>query len=435
MRLLFYIILTFFSWTVSAATIDVENIRIWAAPENTRIVLDLSGPIDHELTKLNDPFRAVVDISNARLKNDLSQPVDADRYLRRLRSANHNDDLRVVLDLKKFAVVKSFQLEPNKTYGYRLVIDLSSDENQETNVVDENTKSTDEILAPRDVVIAIDAGHGGEDPGSIGPSGTYEKDIALILAKKLVAKINQVHGMKAVLIREGDYYVRLRDRIAKARKHNADLFVSVHADAFTDPRVSGSSVYVLSQKGASSEHAKWLAAKENASDLIGGVKLEDKDDVLASVLLDLSQTASLEASIDIADKILAGLKSVGKLHKRRVESAAFAVLKSPDIPSVLVETAYISNPGEEKKLRSPSHQEALTSAILAGLEAYFRFNPPDNSIISQYRSLEYVISRGDTLSEIASRHSVSLNSLRQANGLASDKIRIGQKLIIPLSGS
>ncbi len=241
--------------------------------------------------------------------------------------------------------------------------------------------------------------------------------------------------MKAVLIREGDYYVRLRDRINKARQYNADLFVSVHADAFTDPRVSGSSVYVLSQKGASSEHAKWLAEKENASDLIGGVKLEDKDDVLASVLLDLSQTASLEASIDVADRILGGLKKVGKLHKRRVESAAFAVLKSPDIPSVLVETAYISNPTEEKQLKNPSHQEALTSAILSGLEGYFRSYPPDNTIISQYRSQEYVISRGDTLSEIATRHRVSLQSLRQANGLHSDKIRIGQKLVIPLTGS
>jgi N-acetylmuramoyl-L-alanine amidase len=241
--------------------------------------------------------------------------------------------------------------------------------------------------------------------------------------------------MKAVLIREGDYYVRLRDRINKARQYNADLFVSVHADAFTDPRVSGSSVYVLSQKGASSEHAKWLAEKENASDLIGGVKLEDKDDVLASVLLDLSQTASLEASIDVADRILGGLKKVGKLHKRRVESAAFAVLKSPDIPSVLVETAYISNPAEEKKLRNPAHQEAITSAILSGLESYFRSYPPDNTIISQNRSQEYVISRGDTLSEIATRHRVSLQSLRQANGLRSDRIRIGQKLVIPLTGS
>ncbi len=435
MRTVICIISIVFACSVPAESVNVENIRIWAAPESTRIVFDLSGPVDHKLANLTDPFRTVVDISNARLKNDLAQPVNADRYLRRLRSANHDEDLRVVLDLKKIAMTKSFQLEPNKTYGHRLVIDIYNDEIQDTSVDDVMEEREEALSAARDVVIAIDAGHGGEDPGSIGAAGTYEKDIALSLAKKLAAKINRVHGMKAVLIREGDYYVRLRDRINKARQYNADLFVSVHADAFTDPRVSGSSVYVLSQKGASSEHAKWLAEKENASDLIGGVKLEDKDDVLASVLLDLSQTASLEASIDVADRILGGLKKVGKLHKRRVESAAFAVLKSPDIPSVLVETAYISNPAEEKKLRNPAHQEAITSAILSGLESYFRSYPPDNTIISQNRSQEYVISRGDTLSEIATRHRVSLQSLRQANGLRSDRIRIGQKLVIPLTGS
>ncbi len=435
MRTVICIISIVFACSVPAESVNVENIRIWAAPESTRIVFDLSGPVDHKLANLTDPFRTVVDISNARLKNDLAQPVNADRYLRRLRSANHDEDLRVVLDLKKIAMTKSFQLEPNKTYGHRLVIDIYNDEIQDTSLDDVMEEREEALSAARDVVIAIDAGHGGEDPGSIGAAGTYEKDIALSLAKKLAAKINRVHGMKAVLIREGDYYVRLRDRINKARQYNADLFVSVHADAFTDPRVSGSSVYVLSQKGASSEHAKWLAEKENASDLIGGVKLEDKDDVLASVLLDLSQTASLEASIDVADRILGGLKKVGKLHKRRVESAAFAVLKSPDIPSVLVETAYISNPAEEKKLRNPAHQEAITSAILSGLESYFRSYPPDNTIISQNRSQEYVISRGDTLSEIATRHRVSLQSLRQANGLRSDRIRIGQKLVIPLTGS
>jgi N-acetylmuramoyl-L-alanine amidase len=435
MRTFICIISILFASIGPAAAVEVENIRIWAAPESTRVVFDLSGPVDHELTNLTDPFRTVIDIPNAQMKNDLAQPVDTDRYIRNLRSADHEQHLRVVLDLKKFAVVKSFRLEPNKTYGHRLVVDLYNEEPQENQVDEVIPENTEDLLAPREIVIAIDAGHGGEDPGSIGAAGTYEKDIALSLAKKLAAKINQVKGMKAVLIREGDYYVRLRDRVNKARKYNADLFVSVHADAFTDPRVSGSSVYVLSQKGASSEHAKWLAEKENASDLIGGIKLEDKDDVLASILLDLSQTASLEASIDVANRILAGLKTVGKLHKRRVESAAFVVLKSPDIPSVLVETAYISNPGEEKKLKNPAHQEALTSAILSGLVGYFRINPPDNSIISQNRSQEHIISRGDTLSEIATRYRVSLQSLRQVNGLQSDKIRIGQKLIIPLTGS
>ena len=435
MRVLISIILTLLSSWLVAAPVEIQNVRIWAAPENTRVVFDLTGPVEHQLTNLADPFRTVIDITNAELENDLAQPVEADRYVRRLRSANHNKDLRVVLDLKKYAHVRSFQLNPNETYGHRLVLDLYSEEDTQVVTIEATDDPETRAAVPRDIVIAVDAGHGGEDPGSIGTAGTFEKHVALSLAKKLTEKINRVEGMRAVLIREGDYFVSLRDRITKARQHSADLFVSIHADAFKDPRVSGSSVYVLSQRGASSEHARWLAEKENASDLIGGVRLEDKDDVLASVLLDLSQTASLEASIDVADRVLGGLKKVGKLHKKRVESAAFAVLKSPDIPSVLIETAYISNPEEEKKLNNPKHQNTIANAILAGLESYFRYSAPENTVIAMNRSQEHVINRGDTLSDIADRYRVSLQSLRRANGLQSDKIRIGQRLIIPLSGS
>ena len=434
MRLLIWLIVTVYSSWIAAAPVNIENIRIWAAPENTRVVFDMTGPVEHTLTNLTDPFRAAIDLDQTELKNSLTQPGNADRYIRRLRSANHENNLRVVFDLKKYALTKIFQLPPNEKYGHRLVIDIFGEEEQiQTAQIDSEIDVSES--APRDIVIAVDAGHGGEDPGSIGSAGTYEKHIALSLAKKLANKINKVQGMRAVLIREGDYYLSLRDRITKARQNSADLFLSIHADSFKDPRVSGSSVYVLSQRGASSEHARWLAEKENASDLIGGVRLENKDDVLASVLLDLSQTASLEASIDVADRVLGGLRKVGKLHKPRVESAAFAVLKSPDIPSVLIETAYISNPAEEKRLKNPKHQDVLTSALLSGLEGYFRNNAPDNTTIAMIRQQEHVISRGDTLSDIANRYRVSLQSLRQANGLSSDKIRVGQKLIIPLSGS
>jgi N-acetylmuramoyl-L-alanine amidase len=349
-----------------------------------------------------------------------------------LRSSAQDNQLRIVLDLKKFALAKSFQLPPNEKYGHRLVIDLFAEEEEQQL----NLPELDETGGvPRSVVIAIDAGHGGEDPGSIGPAGTFEKHVALSVAKKLADKINQVHGMKAVLIREGDYFISLRDRIRKARQHKADLFVSIHADSFKDSRVSGSSVYVLSQRGASSEHARWLAEQENASDLVGGVKLDDKDNILASVLLDLSQTASLEVSIDVAERVLGGLQRVGKLHKQRVESAAFAVLKSPDIPSLLIETAYISNPAEEKKLLSAVFQDKLTDAILHGLEGYFRIHAPDNSIMAVNRVQEHVIGRGDTLSQIAQRYRISLERLRQANNLQSDRIRVGQKLTIPSTGS
>lgn len=433
---------------LAAAPATIKSVRIWAAPENTRVVFDLDGPVDHKVTTLDEPARMVIDFEEAALINKLPGPVTADRFISSMRNSTQDRGLRIVLDLKKSSKVRSFQLPPNEKYSHRLVVDIYDETSKQVASETEqvamiqpaatpNPKTSNIPARPdssaREVVIAIDAGHGGDDPGSIGPSGTHEKVIALKIAKKLAEKINRVHGMRAVLIRDGDYFISLRDRIRKARQHKADLFVSVHADAFKDPRVSGSSVYVLSQRGASSEHAKWLAARENAADLIGGVKLEDKDNVLASVLLDLSQTASLEASIDVAERVLGGLKKVGNVHKKRVESAAFAVLKSPDIPSLLIETAYISNPKEEKKLLSAAFQDTLTNAILDGLVGYFRLRPPENTIIAMNREQEHVITRGDTLSGIAERYRVSLNTLRQVNGLRNDRIRIGQKLTIPTS--
>lgn len=410
-----------------AAPVQVKNVRVWAAPDSTRVVFDVSQTVDHELTLLSDPFRAVIDIRDGEMGKLTTQPAPTDRYLQNLRLGRHEDKLRIVLDLKKYARTKTFQLPPNEHYGHRLVIDLYDHE--------EEKELQDVILdreipgnQKREVVIAVDAGHGGEDPGARGPSGLYEKDVVLQVARKLVDRINKEHGMRAVLTREGDYYIGLRQRIEKARKHRADLFISIHADAFHDPKVSGSSVYVLSQRGSSSEHARWLAERENASDLIGGVRLEDKDNVLASVLLDLSQTASLEASIDVADRVLQGLGRVGKLHKRRVESAAFAVLKSPDIPSVLVEMAYISNPTEERNLRAGQHQEKLAGAIVDGLRGYFQLRAPEGTILA---ARKHVITRGDTLSTIAQRYRVSLESLRNINALKTDMIRIGQVLTIP----
>ncbi len=447
LRLISSIILIGLSAILSAAPVTIDSVRIWAAPENTRVVFDLNGPVEHKVTTLEDPSRMVIDFTGVTFTNSLPRPVTADRFVEQMRTSVQHKDLRVVIDLKKSAQMRSFQLPPNEKYSHRLVVDIydaatGHADAVEVPLAEELAKVNKPVpeqeqngSLARDVVIAIDAGHGGEDPGSIGPSRTHEKVIALIIAKKLAAKINRVHGMRAVLIREGDYFISLRDRIRKARQHKADLFVSIHADSFRDSRVSGSSVYVLSQRGASSEHAKWLAERENASDLIGGVKLEDKDNVLASVLLDLSQTASLEASIDVADRVLGGLKKIGNLHKKRVESAAFAVLKSPDIPSLLVEAAYISNPSEEKKLLSPAFQDTLTNAILDGLVGYFRLQAPENTIMAMNQGQQHVISRGDTLSDIAGRYRVSVHSLRQANGLRNDRIRVGQRLTIPTTGS
>ena len=429
MRSIFLYSLFFLSTLAIAAPVEVENIRVWAAPDSTRVVFDISGPVDHELSLLTEPYRTVIDLKNSSITKDPTQPGNEDKFVQGIRTAPRNkDDLRIVLDLKKFVNYKSFQLEPNKHYGHRLVVDLFSNEPKEikkVNIVEEVTKAN----LPRDVIIAIDAGHGGEDPGAKGPSGVYEKNVVFKIAQDLVAAINKERGMKAVMIRTGDYYMALRKRINKAREHKADLFMSIHADAFRDPKVHGSSVYVLSKRGASSEAAKWLAESENASDLIGGVSLEGKDDVLASVLLDLSQTASLEASIDIADRVLRGLKGIGKVHKRTVQSAGFAVLKSPDIPSILIETAFISNPKEEKKLLSTSHRKNMANAIVHGLRGYFRDFAPEGTILA---SRKHIIARGETLSTIAQQYSVSTHTLRKHNGLKGDLVRVGQTLSIPV---
>ena len=252
--------------------------------------------------------------------------------------------------------------------------------------------------------------------------------MVLKLAKNLAKDINKERGMRAVLIRKGDYYIKLRNRIVKAREHRADLFISIHADAFRDPKVRGSSVYVLSKKGASSEAAKWLAEKENSSDLVGGVSLDDKDDLVASVLLDLSQTASLEASIDVSTHIIKGLRKVGKVHKRSVQSAPFAVLKSPDIPSILIETGFISNPTEEKKLADSKYRKKMSNAIFHGIKGYFRDFAPEGTLISLRK---HIIERGETLSTIAQQYRVSPNMLKKYNSLKGDFVRAGQTIIIP----
>ncbi|MEE9160379.1 MAG: N-acetylmuramoyl-L-alanine amidase [Gammaproteobacteria bacterium] len=415
--------------SVFAEQVSMQSVRIWAAPDNTRVVFDVSGPVEHKLELLSNPHRLVVDIDNAIISQAMSQPVSADKYLKNIRSAKKGEtDLRVVFDLKKNIEMRSFLLQPNRQYGHRLVVDLY-DENNQKNGSQIITQADNK--RSKDVVIAIDAGHGGDDPGAMGPHGVREKDVTLKIAKNLANLINKEYGMKAVLVREGDYFLSLRNRIKKAREHKADLFVSIHADAFKDPRVKGSSVYILSNRGASSEAARWLAERENASDLVGGVSLDDKDDVLASVLLDLSQTASLEASIGVADRVLIGLKQLGKTHKKHVQSAGFAVLKSPDIPSILVETAYISNPDEEKKLKDARYQTKIAKALLSGLKGYFRDYAPEGTLLASVAPRKHIITRGDTLSGIAQRYRVSMNTLRDSNRLKSDTIRVGQVLNIP----
>lgn len=422
------IVLIFFCSSALAKTASIKNIRIWSAPDSTRIVFDVTKSVDYKLSALKSPHRLVIDIKGIKLGKLLAQPEAHDKFLQKIRAAVvDKENLRVVFDLKKEFSYKSFQLKPNNIYGYRVVFDLydHKDSKQTPVKVAEKNKEFSKL---RDVVIAIDAGHGGEDPGAIGSSGIYEKNIVLDISKRLAKLLNNKFGMRAVLVRTGDYFINLRKRIEIARKHEADIFISIHADAFPDPKVKGSSVYILSRRGASSEAAKWLAKAENASDLIGGVSLDNKDDILASVLLDLSQTATLEASIELADILLKRLSKIGKVHKRTVQSAGFVVLKSPDIPSVLVETAFISNPNEEKKLRSKRYKNQIAKEIFNGINNYFDNHAPVGSFLA---SRKHRVKKGETLSIIANKYNVTVKKLKQQNGLKKDLIKIGKTLIIP----
>ena len=281
----------------------------------------------------------------------------------------------------------------------------------------------------RNIVIAIDPGHGGKDPGARGPKGTQEKTVVFAIAKKLEKLFNKKHGMKAVLTRKNDSFIPLGQRAEIARVAKADLFISIHADAFRSAKVKGASVYVVSNKGASTEAAKWLAKRENSADLVGGVKLSDKDDMLAFVLMDLSKTETKKVSRIVAEKILHNLKKIGSVHNGRVQNAGFKVLKSPDIPSILVETAFISNPSEERLLRSSRHQAKMARAIYKGVVSYFNEHVPTDSYISANK--EHTISNGETLSGTAQRYGVSLRSIKSMNALASKRIRTGQVLKIP----
>lgn len=427
-RLLLTITLLMLTSTSWAGQSDVKGVRVWPAPDNTRLVFDLSGPVEHALFTLKNPDRIVIDLQNARLGGDLPAVEREGTPIKNLRSAvRNNTDLRIVLDASQALQAKSFVLKPYGEHGHRLVLDLQHTEQKPVAAKSSREPVEHKKESLRDVVIAIDAGHGGEDPGARGYRGTQEKQVVLAVAKELEALVKSEPGMRPVMIRDGDYFLRLRDRMNKAREARADIFISIHADAFHNPKARGSSVYTLSRRGATSEAARFLATSENNSDRIGGVSLDDKDDLLASVLLDLSQTASLEASLDVAGNILGGLKQLGNTHKRNVQSANFLVLKSPDIPSVLVETAFISNPEEERKLRTSAYQQQLAAAMMTGIRKYFeRFPPPGTRLARRH-----TIQNGETLSAIAEHYQISMQTLRVANNLDSDSLRAGQTLRIP----
>ncbi|MES1943720.1 N-acetylmuramoyl-L-alanine amidase domain-containing protein [Salinisphaera sp. PC39] len=414
----------------ATAETTLQDVRVWAAPERTRVVFDLSEAAEHSVFTLDGPPRVVIDLNDTDRRDALVGDLDGKGAVRRIRTGVHEGgDLRVVLDLAESVPPKSFALAPNGEYGHRLVVDLEGAGDADAEPA---PPTTERQFRERELVVAVDAGHGGEDPGAIGPSGTREKDVVLQIARRLEAMINERPGMRAVMIRDGDYYVGLRERIQKARAAKADLFVSLHADAFPDRRARGASVYALSRNGASSEHARWLAERENAADLIGGVSLKDKDDQLASFMLDLSQGASIEASLDVGGRILERLDGIAKLHKEQVQQAGFLVLKSPDIPSILVETAFISNPHEERRLRDAGYQRQLAEAVLGGVDGYLASYRPGSRFAA---AGSHEVRSGETLSGIAMRYGVDTARLRRANGLSGDTIRVGQVLEIPAANA
>jgi N-acetylmuramoyl-L-alanine amidase len=362
----------------------VLGVHLAREPDKTRLTLDLSAPVSHRIFALDGPDRLVVDVANARLTGKLPAAESDDPSLAGLRSGvRDSGELRIVLDLKQSVRVKSFLLAPEGGKGHRLVLELipkdaTKGSGRSVREGDGSAASRAAILvaesrakSSRPLVVAIDAGHGGQDPGATGARGTREKDVTLAIARRLYALVAREPGMRPAMIRDGDYFVPLRTRIAKARKHRADIFISIHADAFDNREARGSSVFTLSERGASSEAAKWLADRENAADLVGGVDLGAGDDVLANVLLSMSQNATIEHSGEAARAVLSNLSRLGAVHKGEVQKAGFVVLKSPDIPSMLVETAFISNPQEESRLLQPANQQRLAEAILAGVKVYF----------------------------------------------------------------
>ena len=381
--LFLFIGLQFSSVTGFAAQTKINSIAYSDQASHSRITFSSSLPTIHKVFLLNNPPRLVVDFKNTVLKTKFKQPLKSHPYFKKIRMSQKNKtDLRVVVDLKHTVLQSNFNLAPNKKSGHRFVIDLV---NANKNVIQTSAKTSTSTSKfkkkivrksswqkKKHVVIAIDAGHGGIDPGAHGPNGTLEKKVVLLIAKKLAARINAKHGMKAILVRKNDRFVKLRKRMDIARAAKADLFISLHADAFPNPEVRGASIYVLSQNGASDEAAYWLAERENKADLLGGVSLDNRDNVLSKVLLDLSQSATKEASRKVAKRVLKYIKGVSRMHKNTVQKANFAVLKSPDIPSILIETAYISNPFEERNLSSNSHQTKLAEAIFQGIVSYFK---------------------------------------------------------------
>ena len=435
--LLFSSVLLLLLANAAQAAVSVEDVRVWRAPDHTKMVIDLSGPAQHKIMLLSNPERLVLDISAVQLRTGLEGIDLKDSPIKSIRSGVRNgNDLRLALDLRAAVEPRSYLLPATDEFGDRLVVDMYDAKKARPRVIKhaQTTRST-----RRDLIIAIDAGHGGEDPGAVGANGILEKEVVLQTARQLARLFGAARGYKAVLIRNDDYFVQLEERRALARTANADLFLSIHADAFMRTAARGGSVFSLSPSGATSTFARTLAARENKADLVGGFKMPangDKD--LHFVLVDLALTGSIEAGERVGQKVLDAMQGVMKLHSKRLERANFSVLRSPDIPSLLIETGFISNPEEARKLNTSAYRAQIAQSVFNGVSSYFEDLRPEGTYVAwradqPQQFSEHIIAPGDTLSGIAQRYKVNLQRLKSHNGLNGDAIRIGQKLNIPNS--
>lgn len=481
------LVLPMFLWTVGWSALahgaEVQGMRIYRSPDSTRLVFDLSSAVEHRVDVLpssaDKPERLLIELKNTALKGDASQLALQDTPITQIRFGQHNDfDLWTVLDLKASVTPKVFLLKPMGQYGDRLVVDLYDLlPTEEPAAVTPETVIA-ETIAPlattvpvkpevspstalRNILVVIDPGHGGEDPGALGPNRLREKDITLKIAKELASVINQQAGYRAELTRSGDYFIPLKKRSEIALKKKADLFVSIHADAFTNKKAAGASVFAWSQRGATSTTAQFLADSENLSDLVGGADPSSVDNTLSQVLADLSIDGVVNYSLGMGSDILREIGGITKLHKRHVEQAGFMVLKSVRVPSLLIETGFISNPEEAKKLGSEQYQAQLSRAIFSGINRYFTRVPPPNTYIAaqqagkpvvyapdpppQYlagnhapvhkpavkKPTVHMVKRGETLSGISAKYNVTMTTLKKYNKLKSSTVYVGQKLKIP----
>jgi N-acetylmuramoyl-L-alanine amidase len=443
------------SWSTLMAA-KLLSIEIKQESGHPSVLFTLDSPVAHKVFTLTNPNRVVIDFADTHLAVDLQRVNLGKQLIKYIRSGYPNPQtLRLVFEVNQIVKTRTNPLHPMKSAKHGFSLDLAASNRslakppqpiktrQPAKALTNLAKPVGVHNAPkkalRDVIVVLDPGHGGKDPGARGPRFTAEKDVTLAIALKLKQIIDKQPGMRAVLTRRGDYYIGLRERLKIARKYNGDVFVSIHADAFIHQRSNGASVFALSQSGATSEAARWLAEKENYSEL-GGVNLSDLDDqsgLVRTVLIDLSQTATIGASLHMGEKVLRNLDTITTLHNNKVEQARFMVLKSPDIPSILIETGFISNPREEKDLVNPAYQTHLSQAIFKGLKDYFSDYPPQGSriVATTGNSLIHLVRRGESLSKIAAQYHVSMAALQAANHLSPWQLQAGQKLIIPASST